>query len=125
MAPAERPAWAARLREERTKRLWSQKVAAIRLRDAADPQTRSTLPPIDSIRRYVRDYEAGRHLPGDLYAELYCRAFGLTYEVLFGNEPANDRDADANRIYTEHDARSLISWIAATNTSDDAINNID
>jgi transcriptional regulator with XRE-family HTH domain len=125
MAAAERPAWAARLREERTRRLWSQKVAAIRLRDAADPQTRSTLPPIDSIRRYVRDYEAGRHLPGDLYAELYCRAFGLTYQTLFGNAPANERDTGSNRTPTEHDARSLISWVAATNASDDAISNID
>jgi hypothetical protein len=85
MAGRELPSWAIRLREERTRRLWSQKVTAVRLRDAADERTRAALPAIDSIRRYVRDYEAGRHAPGDLYAELYCRAFGLTRAALFGD----------------------------------------
>jgi hypothetical protein len=32
----ELPVWAARIREERVKRLWSQKATAVRLRDAAD-----------------------------------------------------------------------------------------
>src|SRR5215813_1841966 len=82
------PSWAIRLREERLSRLWSQKVTAARLRAAADERTRAFLPPTESIQRYIRDYEAGRHFPGDTYAELYGRAFGLTREVLFGKEPA-------------------------------------
>src|SRR5580700_6307406 len=84
----ELPPWAVRLRQERTRRLWSQKATAIRLRDAADTQTRGSLPDVESIQRYVRAYEAGRHIPGDLYAELYCRAFGLTREALFGPSSA-------------------------------------
>lgn len=69
-----------RIREERTKRLWSQKVTAARLRDAADEYTRTRLPNVENIRRRVRGHEAGQNHPGDLYAELYCRAFGLTRE---------------------------------------------
>jgi hypothetical protein len=65
MADKDLPSWAARLREERVRRLWSQKVTAARLRSAADEQTRARLPPRESIQRYIRDYEAGRHFPGD------------------------------------------------------------
>ncbi len=119
------PSCAVRLREERIKRLWSQKVMAVRLRAAADEQIRAALPAVDSLQRYVRDYEAGRHVPGDLYAELYCRAFGLTHSVLFG--VPNGRSANSVRldfVPTEHDAWSLTDWIAITNVSDDAIGQI-
>ncbi|MDB4873254.1 MAG: hypothetical protein JWL97_4258 [Gemmatimonadales bacterium] len=79
---------AARLREERVTRLWSQKTMASRLRDAADDETRRHLPPVETLRRYVRWYEAGSHQPGDLYAQLYCRAFGLTHTDLFAQNRA-------------------------------------
>jgi hypothetical protein len=126
MADKELPLWAVRLRQERIRRLWSQKATAIRLRDAADEQTRAVLPAIDSIQRYVRDYEAGKHFPGDLYSELYCRAFGLTRETLFAMPPSAQTQItrSSGRVPTECDARSLTSWITATNTSDDAINDL-
>jgi hypothetical protein len=125
MAHKELPLWAVRLRQERTRRLWSQKATAIRLRDAADEQTRAVLPAIDSIQRYVRDYEAGKHFPGDLYSELYCRAFGLTRETLFGMPPSTQTCITrSDQVLTEYDARSLTSWITATNTSDAAISDI-
>jgi hypothetical protein len=111
------PPWAVRLREERTKRLWSQKITAVRLRAAADESTRAVLPGVDSIQRYVRDYEAGKHFPGDLYSELYCRAFGLTRNALFGT----GQDDEADNLITENDARSLTAWITVTNVSDGAI----
>jgi hypothetical protein len=69
MTDRELPSWAVRLRQERVRRLWSQKITAVHLRDAADEQTRAALPPLDSIQRYVRAYEAGQHAPGDLYAD--------------------------------------------------------
>lgn len=116
------PAWSVRLREERTKRLWSQKGMAARLRDSADAQTRRSLPPVESIQRYVRSYESGQHAPGDLYAELYCRAFGLTREVLFGS---SGRSSPALPFPSEHDAASVSAWIAASNTSDEAVTHID
>src|SRR5215470_6618658 len=119
------PSWAIRLREERLSRLWSQKVAAARLRAAADEHTRACLPPTESIQRYIRDYEAGRHFPGDTYAELYCRAFWLTREILFGKEPDGRAVKHRpERLPTAQDADSLIAWIASTNTSDDAIEHI-
>jgi hypothetical protein len=93
MTDRELPSWAVRLRQERVRRLWSQKITAVHLRDAADEQTRAALPPLDSIQRYVRAYEAGKHAPGDLYAELYCRAFGLTRSALF------DAAADTRELY--------------------------
>ena len=81
------PLWAVRIRDERTRRLWSQKATAVRLRDAADEHTRARLPSVENIKRRVRDHESGGHHPGDLYIELYCRAFGLTREALFGRSP--------------------------------------
>jgi hypothetical protein len=44
MTDGELPLWAVRLREERIKRLWSQKVMAARLRKAADERTLPLLP---------------------------------------------------------------------------------
>jgi hypothetical protein len=125
MAGCELPSWAIRLRKERTRRLWSQKVMAVRLRDAADERTRAVLPAIDSIQRYVRDYEAGRHAPGDLYAELYCRAFGLTRAALFGDFlSAPPTLAAGESAPAEYDARSLAAWMASTNISDDGIDHL-
>jgi len=125
MADKELPAWAVRLREERIRRLWSQKITAVRLRNAADERTRAALPSDESIQRYVRDYEAGKHFPGDLYAELYCRAFGLTREYLFGTTSETAAHAGyTNLAPTKYDALSLHSWISATNISDDAIRGI-
>jgi hypothetical protein len=117
------PLWAGRIRAERTKRLWSQKVTAVRLRDAADEFTRARLPSVENIKRRVRGHEAGENHPGDLYIELYCRAFGLTRDALFGSSA---RGAVGETLLpTEHDAAGLATWITASNTSDEAISHID
>jgi hypothetical protein len=123
MDDSELPLWAVRLRGERTSRLWSQKDTAVRLRKAADSQTQAGLPDVESIQRYVRAYEAGRHFPGDLYGELYCRVFGLTREALFG--PSARLRSEEPSIPTAQDAASLMAWIAASNTSDEAIEHLD
>jgi hypothetical protein len=120
----ELPPWAARIRQERAKRLWSQKVTAGRLRDAADEHTRARLPSVENIKRRVRGHESGEHHPGDLYIELYCRAFGLTREALFGQSPAT-REPGAVPIPTAQDAMGLATWITSSNTADDAIGHID
>jgi hypothetical protein len=114
--------WACRLRDERVRRLWSQKVMAARLREAADEHTRTRLPTVENIARRVRGYEAGEHRPGELYVELYCRAFGLTRAALFG--PHGEASGAALPV-TEHDAEGLATWITVSNTSDDAIRHID
>ena len=120
----ELPLWAARIREERIRRLWSQKVTAVRLRDAADDHSRARLPSIENIKRRVRGHESGENHPGDFYIELYCRAFGLTREALFGPSSA-PRTAGESLFPTEQDAAGLATWITVSNTSDEAISHID
>lgn len=118
------PAWARRIRQERLRRLWSQKTTAVRLREAADAHTRARLPSLENIQRRVRGHESGRNFPGDVYAELYCRAFGLTRESLFGTvteQETGDRSPHA----AEQDAAGLVTWITVSNTTDDAISRMD
>lgn len=88
MTRKEPPPWALRLRAEREARLWTQKDMAVRLRAASDDQTRARLPSQASIIRRIVGYEAGDHKPGGIYAELYCRAFGLTRTELLDNSDA-------------------------------------
>ncbi|RJL35834.1 helix-turn-helix transcriptional regulator [Bailinhaonella thermotolerans] len=82
-----RPAWAVRLQAERRKRLWSQKHVAARIRDAADPGLRATLPEIESLVRAIRRYEAGTHRPDDPYPALLSRVFGIDEVELFADAP--------------------------------------
>jgi hypothetical protein len=120
----ELPLWAARIREERVKRLWSQKGTAVRLRDAADDYTRARLPSVENIQRRVRGHESGANHPSDLYIELYCRVFGLTRPALLGPSP-QPRAATETVFPTEHEAAGLIAWITASNTTDEAISHMD
>ncbi|MEV7006382.1 helix-turn-helix transcriptional regulator [Streptosporangium sp. NPDC051022] len=90
MADSERsrPAWAARLREQRRDRCWSQRELARRLVQSADEDIRRTLPTRESIVRLIKSYEAGRHRPRDPYRVLYCRVFGVAEAELFATEDA-------------------------------------
>lgn len=126
MANHDVPTWASRLREERKRRLWSQKTMAIRLRNAADARTRAGMPSVESVQRYVRWYEAGSHKPGDLHAELYCRVFGLSHQALFDDSPKRSPSSTqvAEQLLTTSDAIAFTAWIEATNTSQDAIDHI-
>ncbi|MYW05362.1 hypothetical protein [Streptomyces sp. SID3343] len=121
MTDEQPPAWAARLRSERARRLWSQKDMAIHLRDAADGHTRARLPSVESIQRYVRDYETGRHHPRDRYAQLYCRVFGLSYGVLFDGRELGTHRVTASRLPTRRDAADLTAWMTSTNIGNEGI----
>jgi hypothetical protein len=118
------PFWAAHIREERVKRLWSQKGTAARLRNAADDYTRARLPSVENIQRRVRGHESGKHYPSDMYIELYCRAFGLTRAALLGPSPGSCI-SEETVFPTERDAAGLITWITASNTTDEAISHMD
>ncbi len=122
MGQVELPVWATRLREERKRRLWSQKTVAIHLRDAADDETRSYLPAVESIQRYVRWHEAAEHRPSDLYAELYCRVYGLSEQALFGTSKLPD---DGRSRPTTSEADDLVAWLISTNTADVAISELE
>lgn len=76
------PAWAGRLRTERTRRGWSQRDLAVQLSRVAD----RVLPEPESMIRRIRDHECGKHRPDDEYAELYCRVYGLSEHALFNDE---------------------------------------
>lgn len=121
---AELPTWACRVREERVRRLWSQKVMAVRLREAADEYTRARLPAAENIARRVRGYEAGDHFPGQLYAELYCRAFGLTRDVLFGPQARHGGQGHA-LSESETGLSGLATWITVSNVTDEAIRDME
>jgi hypothetical protein len=96
----------------------------VRLRAAADEYTRVRLPSVENIQRRVRGHESGANYPSDLYAELYCRAFGLTRAALLGPSPQPDV-AGETVFPTERDAAGLITWITASNTTDEAIRHVD
>lgn len=98
---------------------------AVRLINAADNRTRSGLPSVESVQRYVRGWENGDHKPSDLYASLYCRVFGLTHETLF-EETSNSAKPVPNQhtAPTLNDAASLMSWLTSTNTSREALDHL-
>lgn len=81
---ATRLQWARRLRERRRAQCWSQKELVRRLVAAADERTRARLPGRESMIREIRYHESGRHRPGPIYTELYCRVYGTTEDDLFG-----------------------------------------
>ena len=111
----------ARLRQERCRRGWSQRQMALRLFRAADEQTRARLPCTEHVVRRIVGYEGDAHRPRDPYAELYCRAFGIPRELLFGaagGDPADSLPLGA-------DADGLASWITSSNTTSEAVMEIE
>ena len=117
---ADPPSWAARLREERRKRGWSQRQMALRIYRAADERVQAGLPRVEHIVRRIVGYESGAHRPRDPYAELYSRAFGIPREVLFG--PGSGEQPD--RLPLAADGDGLATWISSSNTTDEAIDRI-
>ncbi|GAA3088442.1 hypothetical protein [Streptosporangium carneum] len=92
-----RPPWAARLREQRRDRFWSQRELARRLVQAADEDTRRTLPKRESVMRLIESHEAGNHQPKDPYRLLYCRVFDLAEAELFAAEDASSMSLTPSR----------------------------
>ncbi|TDD18925.1 transcriptional regulator [Nonomuraea diastatica] len=77
------PPWAVRLKAERLARFWSQKEMARQLFEAAPPEVQAHFPARTSLMREIRDWEAGRWRPGDMYRRLYALAFGIDEADLF------------------------------------------
>ncbi|MER7500659.1 helix-turn-helix transcriptional regulator [Nonomuraea pusilla] len=74
------PVWAARLLAARTTRGWSQRDLARELVRVSE----KPLPELASLIRRIRGHETGEHRPDAFYTQLYCAAFGLTEDQLFG-----------------------------------------
>ncbi|MCA2220596.1 helix-turn-helix domain-containing protein [Nonomuraea aurantiaca] len=74
------PVWATRLLAARTTRGWSQRELAQQLvKASAKP-----LPEPANLIRRIRGHETGEHRPDAFYTKLYCTAFGVTEDQLFG-----------------------------------------
>jgi hypothetical protein len=70
----------------------------------------------DALVRMIRSWERGDHELSERYELLY-RRLGLEAARPCAGEPEPDHAAD--------DASSVTTWVAATNTTDDAIDEID
>jgi tetratricopeptide (TPR) repeat protein len=80
----ERPAWAKRIRAERTARGWSQSEAVRALRAHGD----DTLPAPSSLLRNWKRWEAGEVEPDDFHKKLIAKSFGTVTAAFF---PATGR----------------------------------
>ncbi|MEV5553825.1 helix-turn-helix transcriptional regulator [Nonomuraea wenchangensis] len=74
------PLWAARLLAARKTRGWSQRDLARELARVSD----KPLPEVDSLIRRIRGHETGEHRPDAFYTRLYCAAFDVAEDQLFG-----------------------------------------
>jgi transcriptional regulator with XRE-family HTH domain len=84
-----------RIYTERKARGWPARKIAEVLRSLADKP--DSLPSVYILIRMIRGWESGRHVPGELYRLLYCKAFAMTEDELFGDscDPPNSPVADA------------------------------
>ncbi|MET7373534.1 helix-turn-helix domain-containing protein [Micromonospora arida] len=91
-ADLDRPAWASRLRAERTARGWSQGEAVRAMRVHASEQ----LPADSTLLRNWKRWEAGNSEPDAFYRSLIAKTFGTVTAAFF--PPAVRHDADAELI---------------------------
>ena len=73
-----------RIYTERKARGWPARKMAEVLRSLADDPAR--LPPVYALIRMIRGWEAGKHVPSEMYRLLYCKSFAMTEDELF-SEP--------------------------------------
>ncbi|MGH3392058.1 MAG: hypothetical protein ACRDOO_24555 [Actinomadura sp.] len=84
--PADKARTGVRLRAARRAARLSVDALAEALRHAAPEPERRRLPKLADIRRMIRGWEAGEHLPSERYQLLYAAALNLTQAALFGPE---------------------------------------
>jgi transcriptional regulator with XRE-family HTH domain len=108
----ERPAWAARIRAERTARGWSQTEAVRALRVHAN----EALPGAGSLLRNWKRWEAGEVEPDDFYKRLIAKTFGTVTGAFFPR-PAH-RNADVELLAgTGMDTLEIIARLRMSDVS--------
>jgi len=108
----DRPAWAHRIRAERTGRGWSQPEAVRALQAHAD----KPLPETGSLLRNWKRWEAGDVEPDDFYKQLIAKTFG-TVTAAFFPRPGH-RDADAELLAgTGMDTMEIVARLRASDVS--------
>jgi hypothetical protein len=100
------------LREWRRSRGWDVPKTARELRRVASEPVAAP----DALVRMIRGWERGDHELSERYELLY-RRLGLD-----GTQAPVSRDPDSD--YAPDDARNVTAWVAATNTTDDAIEEV-
>jgi transcriptional regulator with XRE-family HTH domain len=83
----------ARLRSERKARRLSVDALAEALRDHASERDRRSMPRLQDLRRMIRGYESGEHVPGPRNRMLYAAVFDMAEEDLFGDNGGARRTA--------------------------------
>ncbi|MBV9444994.1 MAG: hypothetical protein JO345_03750 [Streptosporangiaceae bacterium] len=68
------------LRRQREGRGWARREMAVRLTQAAQAVSDSTVPSIENLCTYIRRWEFGRHGPTERYKIYYCTVFGISVE---------------------------------------------
>ena len=68
------------LRRQREARGWARREMAVRLTQAAQAVSDTTVPSIENLCTYIRRWEFGRHGPTERYKIYYCTAFGISVE---------------------------------------------
>lgn len=81
-----RTSWGERLRQERTSRLWSYTDLAKALAAAAGPRVRAHMPHRESLRRQIRGWESGEHMPSERYRLLLARVYEVPVDELFAGD---------------------------------------
>lgn len=122
----DRPPWATQLQAERERRGWNKHEMARRLLAAAGTK----YPPVKSLVRQIHWWEKGQHYPRD-WTTVYAKAFGVAEEFLFARggheyrQPQTWDDRPAEMTDPTPHLEQIVAWITDTNTSDDAIEQID
>jgi tetratricopeptide (TPR) repeat protein len=107
-----RPAWAHRIRAERTARGWSQADAVRALRGHADAPLASD----GSLLRNWKRWEAGDAEPDDFYKPLIAKTFGTVTAAFFPRRSQRDMDAEL-LAGTGMDTLEILSRLRASDVS--------
>jgi len=116
----------ARLRSERTDRRMTVDALAEAFRDAASERDRRRMPKLQDLRRTIRGYEAGEHVPRDRNRMLYCAVFEMTEADLYGDDEAQEQQPAAlQRPLAAQGAIELATWIETTNAGSGTLDFLD
>lgn len=95
----------ARLRSERIDRRMTVEALAEAFRDAASDRDRQYMPKLEDLRRQIRGYEAGEHVPRGRNRVLYCAVFEMNEADLF--DAAEVVPVDPASVVTPDDRERL------------------
>jgi transcriptional regulator with XRE-family HTH domain len=111
----------ARLRSEREKRHMTVDALAEAFRDAASDRDRRHMPKLEDLRRMIRGYEAGEHVPRGRNRLLYCVVFELTEAELFGADATRPVPMPVTTTDDEIEALELMRRAAASDVGTETL----